>query len=567
MSGSDDLFHYLSGTAIEWLAEHGTCEGEALAREQLRAFLPSTLDGYYEAGGDWVDEDVVNRTVRNVASFRAHAGHGPFYSRARGTKRGTLVLRIGRGMRPKPLPHPHLTKEARFEARVAAMRAVEDFEAAGIAGSGPGGRPSIRQIVERECVLGRNVKPGAVRFCRDGICCGGGPRLKVQLMRLPDAARRMAEFLLWLPEGRVHVVRLDDLAARIWQPSSNASTVRGHRKRVADMLELIDAEIGGLNVRIVAKLAIVGRRRSIPDDPVAFARTATIRTIERSDRQGAARSEEAGLAEELLDYVRIFEQESCRRRVAERFAVAGEDAETVADYRYEEAIEVMSRAETLQACADFADCPPDSGLFERSGYPSASAADHLLAPALGALPREWIPEPFVMCGTPKAALYAQHDDAFVALHRQYAQVRGDIADLYRWLYEWRGRRIRGAARIVHRTLTRWRGYDRQDDPPPRWQQYLWLTNMLRDVGRRRRRGRPRVHPDTKRVVNEAPLRGMVRPASRRAQIVAFVPAPKVRPKAGPIAPAEAEEPVNLRSRYPELSDEDWALIPSFLRGS
>lgn len=567
MSGSDDLFHYLSGTAMDWLAEHGTCQGEALAREQLQTFLPSTLDGYYASGGDWVDEDVVDQTVRNVARFRARAGHGPFYSRARGTRQGTLVLRMGRGMRPRPLAHPHLTKEARFEAHVAAMQAVEDFEAAGIAGSGPGGRPSIRQIVERERALGREIKPGAVRFWRDGICCGGGPRLMAQLMRLPDAARRMAAFLLRLPEGRIHVVRLDDLAARIWLPSSNASTVRGHRKRVADMLERIDAEIGGLNVRIVAKLAIVGRRRSIPDDPVAFAQTATIRTIGRSDRREVASSEEADLAEELLDYVRIFERESCRRRVAERFAVAGEDAETVADYRYEEAIEGLARAEAVQACRDFAEHPPDSGLFERSGYPTASATDRLLAPALGALPREWIPEPFVMCGTPKAELYAQHDDAFVALHRQYAQVRGDIADLYRWLCERRGRRIRGSARIVHRTLTRWRGYDRQDDPPPRWQQYLWLTNMLRDVGRRRRRGRPRVHPDAKRVVDEAPLRGIVRPASRRARIVAFVPAPKVRPKAGPIAPAVAEEPVDLRSRYPELSDEDWVLIPSFLRGS
>lgn len=567
MSGSDDLFHYLCGTAMDWLAEHGTCQGEALAREQLRAFLPLTLDGYYEAGGDWVDEDVVDRTVRNVARYRARAGHGPFYSRARGTRRGSMVLRMGRGMRPKPLPHPHLTKEARFEAHVAAMQAVEDFEAAGIAGSGPGGRPSIRQIVERERSLGREVKPGAVRFCRDATCFGGGPRLLAQLMRLPDSARGTAAFLLRLPEGRIHVVRLDDLAARIWLPSSNASTVRGHRKRVADMLERIDAEIGGLNVRIVAKLAIVGRRRSIPDDPVAFAQTATIRTIGRADRRESANSEAADLAEELLDYVKLFERESCQRRVAERFTAAGEDAETMADYRYAEAMEAMSREETLQACADFADCPPDSGLFERSGYPSASATDHLLAPALGALPRERIPEPFVMCGTPKAALYAQHDDAFVALHRQYAQVRGDIADLYRWLYEWRGRRIRGAARTVHRTLTRWRGYDRQDDPPPRWQQYLWLTTMLREAGRPRRRGRPRLHQDVRRVVDETPLRGVVRPASRRARIVVFVPAPKVRPRTAPVTSAIAEEPVDLRSRYPELSDEDWALIPSFLRGS
>lgn len=567
MSGSDDLFHYLSDRAREWLAEHGTRQGEALAREQLQTFLPSTLDGYYASGGDWIDEDVVDQAVRNVARFRARAGHGPFYSRARGTRRGTLVLRMGRGMRPRPLAHPHLTKEARFEAHVAAMQAVEDFEAAGIAGSGPGGRPSIRQIVERERVLGRNVKPGAVRFCRDATCFGGGPRLLAQLMRLPDSARGTAAFLLRLPEGRVHVVRLDDLAARLWPPSSNPSTVRCHRKRIADMLERVDAGIGGLNIRIVAKLAVIGRRRSIPDDPVAFARAATIRTIGRSDRWESANSEAADLAEELLDYVKLFERESCRRHVAERFVAAGEDAETVADYRYEEAIEGLSRAETLQACIDFADCPPDPGLFERNGYPTASAYDHLLAPALGALPRERIPDPFVMCGMPKAALYAQHDEAFVALHRRYGEVGGDIAHLYRWLHERRGQRIRGARRSVHRTLTRWRGYDRQADPPPRWQQYLWLMNMLRDVGKPRRRGRPRVHPGVRRVVDAAPLRGVVRPASRPARAVAFVPASKVRPKAGPIAPAVAEEPVDLRSRYPELSDEDWALIPSFLRGS
>lgn len=567
MSGSDDLFHYLSGRAIEWLAEHGTCEGEALAREQLRAFLPSTLDGYYDAGGDWVDEDVVDQTVRNVARYRAHAGHGPFYSQARGTRPGTMVLRMGRGMRPRPVPHPHLTKSVRFETHVAAMRAIEEFEAAGIAGTGPSGRPSIRQIIDRERSLGREVKPSAVRHWRDAHCHGGGPRLQTQLRRLPDSARGTASFLLRLPEGRVHVVRLDDLAARLWPPSSNPSTVRCHRKRVADMLERIDAEIGGLNTRIVAKLAVIGRRRSIPDDPVVFARTATIRTIGRLDRQEAASSEEADLAEELVEYVKVFEQESCRRRAADRLVAAGEDAEAVPDYRYADSIEAMSRTETLQACVDFGEHPPNSGVFERNGYPTASAYDHFLAPALGALPRERILEPFVMCGTPKSELYDQHDQAFVALHRHYAQVRGDIADLYRWLHERRGRRIRGPARIVHRTLTRWRGYGRQDDPPPRWQQYLWLTNMLRYIGRRRRRGRPRVHPDARRVVDAAPLRGIVRPASRPARVVAFVPSPMVRPKVGPVSRAIAEEPVDLRSRYPDLSDEDWALIPSFLRGS
>lgn len=268
MSGSSDLFQFLSRAGKAWVRTHGTREGIAVAFSRLLPHLHAQYEGYLVAGGASHDERTVTDVVNAVAKYRAKAGWGPFYTRRRG--RAGFVPRDGLGAWPRGPERPHARRDHREPRLDLTRRAIEGLTASGIA------RPTVSQVIatvreDTGLTLSRCAATDPKREPNGVAAALAG--MSVRQATLARGLRRH------LPRGRVYALRIDDVAAELFPRSGNTSTIRTHRGRAARMLLAIGAARVGLTIAIVGDVAVIGRQRALPDDLAAFARETPIRRV------------------------------------------------------------------------------------------------------------------------------------------------------------------------------------------------------------------------------------------------------------------------------------------------
>lgn len=268
MSGSSDLFRFLSTAGKRWVRTHGTRDGIAVAFSRLQPFLLAQYEGYLAAGGAAHDERTVAEVVRAVASYRSKAGWGAFFTRRKG--RAGFMARDGLGAWPRSPERPHARRDHREPRLDLTRRAIEGLTASGNA------RPTVPQVIEAV------RKVTGLTLSR---CAASDPRrepnrvtaaLDAMSIRNATLARGLRRELT---RGRVHALRIADVAATIYPPSGNTSTIRTHRARAAAaLLEIGRAQVG-LNIAVVGDVVVIGRQRALPADLKVFAREAPIRRI------------------------------------------------------------------------------------------------------------------------------------------------------------------------------------------------------------------------------------------------------------------------------------------------
>lgn len=256
----------MSAVGKAWVRQHGTREGSLVAYSRLLPFLRERYDDYLAEGGAAHDERTVAEVIRAVAVYRAKAGWGMFARK--GYRK--FFIRDGRGAWPRGPERPHLRRDHRLPRLDLVRRAVEDLTTAGIA------RPTVTQIIETVrrdtgVTLSRGAAVDPYRET-NGVAKA--------LDALPATYAELARALRWeLPLGRLHVVRIADVAEALYARSDNPSTIRTQRSRASAALLEIGRSRVGLTVAIVGDLAIIGRQRALPADLRGYAKSAEIRDL------------------------------------------------------------------------------------------------------------------------------------------------------------------------------------------------------------------------------------------------------------------------------------------------
>lgn len=419
MSGSDDLYRFLSAKAGAWRWSYGSRAGSAAACADLRDYLPSTLDEYLAAGGERHEAAVVAQSINGAAKYHSGRGHGYFVRRCRNSRQP--IVDFGRGCHPHGPRRPHLNRAMLDERRAHASAIVDSFEGKG---RGDGGRPSTRQVIEIAAGKGVTLTRASVEWQYEY----GQPRVAKSLATLSVTDRGLVGRLSTLPLGRLHVLDLDEVAGMLWPASPNRSTQASHRKRSADAFRRIGALRIGFNTAIVGDRVIVGRRRSIPADPIAFAKAAKVRKMGGgiSTRTRVAADRDAAVAGQLIRFFRLWQKQAARwdlEGLARELCAKGELPEGYGcDEGEEAAFRSFARdySFSLNQWTRF----EDNDLAETLGVVSRS----VLAPMPGDSPKRRATQV-----KENEAAQAEYDEAYAALALEYGR-GADFADLLRWVY-------------------------------------------------------------------------------------------------------------------------------------
>jgi len=419
LSGSDDLYRFLSAKADAWRWSYGSRAGSAAASADLKDYLPSTLDEYLAAGGERHEAAVVAQSINGAAKFHSGLGHGPFVRRCRNSLQP--IVDFGRGCHPHGPRRPHLNRSMLQARRSEASAIVDTFEDKG---RGDGGRPSSTQVIEAAAAKGVTLTRASVEWQYEY----GQPRVAKSLATLSVTDRNLVGRLSTLPLGRLHVLDLDDVAGMLWPASPNRSTQASHRKRTADAFRRIGALRAGFNTAIVGNRVIVGRRRSIPADPVAFAKAAKVRKMGGgiSTRTRVAADRDAAVTRQLIRFFRLWQKKACRwdmEDLARQLCAKGELHE---GYDYEEGEEAAFRrfAKGYSFALDEWTRFGDNDLAEVLGVVARS----VLAPMPGGSVKRRAAQV-----KENEAAQADYDAAYAALALEYGR-GADFADLLRWVY-------------------------------------------------------------------------------------------------------------------------------------
>jgi hypothetical protein len=129
--------------------------------------------------------------------------------------------------------------------------------------------PSIRRLREFA-----PVSPTAVRSSLQRVTGQLPPLVAKARAALSEPAQALIKILeRHLPKGAMSVVTVAAAQRCLWEPSSNASTIRSHRARFKRIVDEMGTAYGiGISVRIVGDDLFVGRGRAIPANLYAWAK-------------------------------------------------------------------------------------------------------------------------------------------------------------------------------------------------------------------------------------------------------------------------------------------------------
>lgn len=420
----------MTDQARAWVRTYGTREGSLVALSRLKPYLAGTMGDYLDQGGQRFDQSVVAEVVHNVASYWSRAGWGGFF--IKGLK--VRIARWGKGAWPRRPEVEHLKKRSYGPIHDLVVTAYGTLVERGIE------RPSPSKILEMVSEqVGRVIGRSAVRdwsFIESR-------QLVSALEALPATVAGLARALrFFLPNGKVYVLDLAELASKIWTPSTSESTQRVHRKRVVDMLMRIGVGRVGISVAIVGGRAVIGRQRAIPADFEALAAATAPRSLRifEVDRYVETQAEQdLTAAKQMIQHVEAFDE-----MIREK------------GYHHIEALMESEGLDEDAAVTEFiADHPAKLSVH-------LTPIDSSIAMTLGVLPRctfETIVGRVRRHRIPDFERYeAEHHAAYVALRTRHA--RGMcFGDLFRWAHRRGGQPMAPFARTIAAALTGIRGFD------------------------------------------------------------------------------------------------------------